>query len=66
MRNLGLLEDAFPDGKIVVILRNPIEALHSIYKPDEESIPTGLLTTWRRSGSRKGFGSFARRHSATP
>ena len=54
MRNLGLLEDAFPDGKIVVILRNPIEALHSIYKPDEESIPfrpfNDLETKWFKEG----------------
>jgi len=54
MRNLPLLASSFPEAKIVIMLRNPIEVLHSIYKPNRQSQPfrpfNDLGTRWAKEG----------------
>ena len=39
MRDLEKLHAYFPNAKVIVLLRHPIEVLHSIYKPNKLSVP---------------------------
>ena len=54
MRNLSLLQDYFPKCKILILLRNPLEVVNSIYKPNKNSIPYrpffDLKEKWSREG----------------
>jgi len=54
MRNIRSLSSSFPDAKIVIMLRNPMEVLHSIYNPSKESLPYrpfhDLESKWSRAG----------------
>ena len=54
MRNLNLLQDYFPKCKILILLRNPLEVVNSIYKPSKKSIPyrpfVDLKEKWSREG----------------
>jgi len=54
MRNICSLSSSFPDAKIVIMLRNPLEVLHSIYNPSRESLPYrpfhDLKSKWSRAG----------------
>jgi hypothetical protein len=54
MRNISCLEQAFPDGKILIVLRNPLEILHSIYKPNKQSKPYRPFHDLREKWSRVG------------
>jgi len=54
MRNICSLSSSFPDAKIVIMVRNPLEVLHSIYNPSRESLPYrpfhDLESKWSRAG----------------
>ena len=54
MRNLNLLKHYFPEAKIIIVLRNPLEVVNSIYKPNENSKPyrpfVDLREKWSRGG----------------
>ena len=39
IRDLEKLHTYFPNAKVIVLLRHPIEVLHSIYKPNKQSVP---------------------------
>ncbi len=39
MRDLLSLENAFPEAKILIVLRHPLEVVHSIFNPNRKSIP---------------------------
>ena len=39
IRELEKLHNYFPDAKVIVLIRHPLEVIHSIYKPNEKSIP---------------------------
>ena len=39
IRNLEKLHLFFPTAKVIVLVRHPLEVLHSIYKPNKNSIP---------------------------
>lgn len=56
MRNICSLSSTFPDAKIIIILRNPLEVLHSIYKPSRESRPYrpfhDLEAKWSKDGDK--------------
>lgn len=51
MRQLNSLHAFFPNAKIIVLIRHPLEALHSIHRPNLKSIPfrpfKDLKTKWR-------------------
>jgi hypothetical protein len=52
MRNLNLLQRYFPGAKIIIVIRNPLEVINSIYKPNEKSKPyrpfVDLREKWAR------------------
>lgn len=39
IRELEKLHNHFPNAKVIVLIRHPLEVIHSIYKPNEKSIP---------------------------
>lgn len=39
IRELEKLHNYFPDAKVIVLIRHPLEVIHSIYKPNVKSIP---------------------------
>ena len=65
MRQLDSLHAFFPNAKIIVLIRHPLEALHSIHRPNLKSIPfrpfIDLKTKWRHPEDKDLFPAALRR-----